>query len=72
MGANSPQEKKVRKFKNLASKEANFVNLFLGNLAIGCPLHQKIILIFSFLQHSVSFQVYRRYLFPQLASYCIL
>ena len=44
MGANSPQEKKVRKFRNLASKEANFVNLFLG------------ILIFSFLQHSVLFQ----------------
>ena len=42
MGANSPQEKKVRKFKNLASREADFVNLFLGNLAIGCPLHQKI------------------------------
>ena len=41
MGANSPQEKKVRKFKNLASKEANFVNLFLGNLAIGYPVHQK-------------------------------
>lgn len=58
MGANSPQEKKVRRFKNLASKEATFVNLFLGNLAIGCPL------IFSFLQHSVSFQVSRRYLFP--------
>lgn len=67
MGANSPQEKKVRKFKNLASKEANFVNLFLGNLAIGCPLHQIIklpILIFSFLQHSVLFQVSKRYLFP--------